>query len=193
MRNPQGSQVFHGVPQGPSIDVLIALELDLAHLNLGTFLYDKRQSDRGWRNLPNFGTDRGKLPAMLRQQTFDRHFRFLHFRWIILTLHRESDLGQLEAIENVTGGDGTQADIVNFTNCRFFFDLNDEPPAFGSLFAAKLYILEITCVPQRVEITFQRSCVVNVARVCEDACADRFGRNAAVFPNIDFGDSLALR
>ena len=185
MRNADGPQVLHGVTQHSRLDVLVALELDLAHLDLGTFLDHKRDSDRSRRNLPYFGANGGKLPAMFRQQALDRHFRFLHFRRVVLILHGQPDLRFLEAVQHVAGGDRTQANIVDLADGRLFLDLDNQPPPLRSLFPAKADVLEVTGVPQRIEIALQRGGIVDVAGVSEDARLDRFRGNSAISLDVD--------
>src|SRR5580698_6141305 len=88
VRYSDGPQVLHGVTHHPRPDVLIAFKLDLADLDLRTFLHHKRDPDRSRRNLPYFRADGGELPPVFGQQSFDRHFRFLHFRGVVLTFYR---------------------------------------------------------------------------------------------------------
>ena len=188
-----GPQVLHGVTQHARIDVLVALEPDLAHLDLRTFFDHKRDADCGRRNLPHFGPHRGKLPAMFRQQTFDRHFRFLHFRGIVLTLHRQSDLRFLEAVQDVAGGNRTMAYVGDLADGRLLLDLDNQPPTLGSLFPGKADILEVAGVPQRIEIALQRGGVIDITRMGEDARLDRFCGNPAVALNVDLRDDVGLR
>ena len=180
MRDADGPQVLHGIAQHSRLDVLVAFELDLADLDLGPFFDHKRDPDRGRRNLPYFRADGGKLPPMFGQQAFDRHFRFLDFRRIVLTLHRQADLRFLEAVEHVAGGNRTQADVVDLADGGLFLHLDNQPPALGSLFAAEADVFEIAGVPQRVEIALQGGGVVNIAGMGENARLDGFGGNAAV-------------
>ena len=133
VRNADGPQVLHGVTQHSRLDVLVAFELDLAHFNLGAFLDHKRDADRGRRNLPYFRPDGGELAAMFRQQAFDRHFRLLYFRGIVLAFHRQADFRFLEAVEHVAGGNRTQANVVDLADRRLFLDLDNQPPALWSL------------------------------------------------------------
>ena len=85
---------------------------------------------------------------MLRQQAFDGDFRFLHFRRIVLVLHRQADFRFFEAIEHVAGRDRTQADVVDLADGRLFFDLDNQAPALGSLFARKADVFEVAGIPQ---------------------------------------------
>src|ERR1700692_3142377 len=153
MRNADGPQVLHGIAQGSSIDVLIALKLYLSYFDLGTLFYYKLQAGCGGWNLPNFGADRGKLPAVFRQQPFDGHFRFFDLRRVVLTLNRQSHFCFFEAIQNIAGGNRTQADVIDLADGRLFFPLNDQPPPLWSLFPTKLDVLEVAGIPQRIEIT----------------------------------------
>jgi hypothetical protein len=77
VRDTDGTQVLHGVAKHARLHVLVALELDLAHLNLRAFLDHKRDANCGGRNLPDLGADGGELPAVFRQKAFYRDFRLL--------------------------------------------------------------------------------------------------------------------
>jgi|SRR5580692_9757617 hypothetical protein len=152
MRNADRLQVFHGRPQSPRIDVFVALELDLAHFYFRAFLDHECEADGCRRNLAYFRSDSGELPAVLRQQPFDRHFRFFYSRGVILILDRQSDLRQLKAIQHITRGDRTQADVVNLADRWLFLDVYDDPPTLRRLLPAELNVFEVTGVPKRVEI-----------------------------------------
>jgi len=39
-----------------------------------------------------------KLASVLGEQTFDGHFRFFDFGWVVLTLHGQADLRFLESV-----------------------------------------------------------------------------------------------
>jgi hypothetical protein len=192
VRNPDRPQVLHGVTQHSRLDVLVALELDPAHLDLGTFLDHKCDPDRGRRNLPYFRSNRCKLPAMLGQQAFDGHFGLFYFGGVILTFHRQSDLRLFEAVEDIAAGNRTVAGVIDLADRRLFLHLDNQPPTLRSLFPAKPDILEITRIPQRVEIALQRGGIVNVARVGEDARLNRLGWNSAVSLDVDLGNDVGL-
>jgi hypothetical protein len=55
-----------------------------------------------------------------------------------------------------------------------------DTPAFGTLFALDANVLEVSGVPQRVEVALQSGFIVNIARPREDAGANSIRRNAAV-------------
>ena len=137
MRDADGPQVLHGITQHSRFDVLVALELDLAHLDLGTFFDHKRDPDRSRRNLPYFGPDRGKLASVFRQQALDRHFRLLDFRGVVLTFHRQPNLRFFKAVEDVAVGNRTLAHVVDLADGRLFLDLDNQPPTLRSLFPVK--------------------------------------------------------
>ena len=109
MGNTNRLQILHGGPQDPCSDVLVALELDLAHFDLGPFLHHERDSDRRRRNLPYFRPDGRKLVSVLREQALDCYFRFLNAGRIILAFHRQADFRLLKAVEHVAGRDRAQA------------------------------------------------------------------------------------
>jgi hypothetical protein len=85
---------------------------------------------------------------MFGQKAFDRHFRFFHFRRVVLTLYRQADLRFLEAVQDVAGGDRTQAHVVDLADGRLFLDLDNQPPSLGSLFAAEADVFEVAGVPE---------------------------------------------
>src|SRR5215475_10128864 len=120
---------------------------------------------------------------MLGEQIFDYDLCPLDASRVILAFHRKSDLAILEAVQNVAGGYRTQTRIGNFTDSRLLFDVNVDAPAFGRLFPFEADILEIGGIPERIEVAFQSSGVINVARLGVNAGLDRFRRNAAVAVN----------
>jgi hypothetical protein len=65
-------------------------------------------------------------------------------------------------------------------------------PALGYLFALEADIVEIAGIPQRVEVAFQGSLVVNVACLGKETGADGLGRDAAVTVNDDVVNEVAL-
>src|ERR1051325_5417565 len=168
MGNSNRLQILHGRPEDTGLNVLIAFEFDFTDFNLGPFFDYEGDANCGWRNLPDLRPNRGKLPAMLGQQLFDRHFRLLDTRGIVLALYDQADLVLLEAVENVAVGNRASAHIINRSYRGLLFHLHDNSPALRGLLAQKFDVLEIPRVPKRVEIPLQRRGVVHIPRFSED-------------------------
>src|ERR1700683_2215230 len=180
MRNANGLQVLHRRPQNSRLDGLIAFELNFADLDLGPFLDHKCDTDRSGRNLAHFGADRSEEASMLREQILDRDFRLLDARGIVLAFDHQADFILLEAVQHITVGNRVEANVVDFADGWLFLPLDDDSPSFGSLFAKELDVFEVARIPQRIEIAFQRSGIVDVSRLGEDARPDGVGGNAPV-------------
>src|SRR6266851_1511404 len=175
MGNTNRLQILHGGAQDPCSDVFVALELDLAHFDLGPFLHHERDSDRRRRNLPYFRPDGRKLVSVLREQALDGDFRLL------------------KAVEHVAGRDRAQAEVIYFADGWLFPYLEDDPPALGRLLPEDLDIFEVACVPQRVEVALQAGWVVDVPGMSKNARPNGIGGNTAVALNVNFRDYVGLR
>ena len=81
--------------------MLIAGELDLAHLHRGAFLDVEIHLHRGRRNGLDLGLDGGKLVAVLGENFLEDGLGPLDLGRVVLALHREADLFLLEAVEHV--------------------------------------------------------------------------------------------
>jgi hypothetical protein len=193
MRNADRPQILHRTAQDAALDVLVAVELDLSDFDLGAFFDHERDAHRSGGNISYFCANGCKLAAVFGEQLLDGIFGFLDTRRIVLAFDHQPNLLLLESVENIAVGNSAQADVVDLTDRRLLLDLNDEPPAFGRLFAQKLDVLEISRVPQRIEVAFQRSLIVNIAGLGEDAGEDSVFGDAAISDHIDFGNDVALR
>ena len=100
---------------------------------------------------------------------FDRDFRLLDARGIVLALNDQSDFVLLEAVENVAIGNRTRAYVADLADRRLFLHLDDDAPALRRLFPQELDVFEVAGVPKGVEVAFQGGGVVDVARLGEDA------------------------
>jgi hypothetical protein len=67
-----------------------------------------------------------------------------------------------------------------------------ENPSLGGLLSFKTNIFEVAGIPQRVEVTLDRSLIVDISGVGEDSCFDRFSRNAAITVNSYVGNYILL-
>src|SRR5579863_2619586 len=130
---------------------------------------------------------------MLGKQVLDGNFRLLDAGGIVLTLHRKTDLIQLETVQDVTVGNRTGSDVGNFPNCRLLLDLDDDAPALRGLFTRELDVFEVAGVPQRVEIALHGGRVVNIARFGKNTSPDGLRRDAPVTGDVDLGDNVVLR
>src|SRR5215475_4586216 len=129
---------------------------------------------------------------MLGQQIFDYDLCSLDAGRVILAFDRKPDLTILEAVQHVTGGNRTQPRIGNFTDGRLLFDIDVDAPTFGGLLTLEADVLEVSCVPERIEVALQTGGVVDVARFGVNPSLDRLRGNAAVAVDYDFGDHVLL-
>ena len=67
-----------------------------------------------------------------------------------------------------------------------------DDPAFGRLLALKTDVLEVSRVPQGVEIALESGGVVDVSGMGENARLDGFGGDAAIAVDPDLADDLLL-
>src|SRR6266404_108643 len=192
MRNPDGPQEVHGVPQLAAFDVLIAFKLDTAYFDLRPFAHNECHADRCRWNGSNFGADGGELVPVLSQQLPDDDFRFLDLGGIVLRLGRDSDLFLFETVEDVALGNRIDPNIADFLNSGSFLDVDVQNPAFGSGFTLNANVLEVVCIPERVEVALDSSRVVDVSGTSEDVGANCLGGNAAVAVDLDSADDIGL-
>ena len=140
----------------------------------------------------HFGTDRGKLAAVFGQQFLNRDLRLLHLGGIILALWRKPHFGFFEAVEHIAGRDRTQSGVVDLPDRRALLDIDVDDPALGGLLALKPEILEVSRIPQRVEVTLDRRLVVYVTHPGEDSGLDGFLRNSPAAVNLNLDDQILL-
>src|SRR5215467_13803372 len=116
MWDADGLQVLHRRAQRAVVDVLVALEADVADLNLRALAHHERDADSRRGNGANLGSNRRELPPMLREQSLQRHFRFLDLGGVVLVLDRKPDLAFLETIEHIAGRNRTQSNVVDLAD-----------------------------------------------------------------------------
>ena len=68
VRHADGLQVFHRAPQSAALHVLVALKLDPANFDLGTFFHHEGDAYGGRRNGMNLGANGGELASVLGKQ-----------------------------------------------------------------------------------------------------------------------------
>src|SRR5207245_8267183 len=101
-RNSVRPVVAHGAQELAVAESMIASELDLADLDLGTLHNLENENDRVTRgDALILRRDFGELAPVLAEQILKNHFRFLDLRGIERTFHGEADFAFLEAIKNV--------------------------------------------------------------------------------------------
>src|ERR1039458_3227128 len=193
MGNADRSQILHRRAQNPRLDILVAFELDLADFDLRSFLDHECEADRSGRNLPQFCANGGELPPVFGKQVLDGNLCLLEAGGIVLTFDHQAYFVLLEAVEHVAIRNRTEANVVDFANCRLFLHLDNDPPALGGLLTEELDVFEVARVPQGVEVAFQRGGIVNVPGLGEDAGLDGIGGNAAVAADINLRNNIGLR
>jgi hypothetical protein len=67
-----------------------------------------------------------------------------------------------------------------------------DDPALGGLLALKPDILEVSRIPQRVEVTLDRRLIVYVADPAENSGLDGFLRNSSAAVNLNVNDQILL-
>src|SRR6266496_280371 len=131
--------------------MLVALELDASHFDLGPFPHYKSHPHRRRRYRPYFRTNGRELVSVLRQQLLNHDLSLLYLGRIVLRLRRNADFFLLEAVKNVTLRNRIDANVADVLDSRPLLDVDVEDPAFGSGFALEADVLKIVRVPKRVE------------------------------------------
>ena len=131
VRDADRLQVLHRALQLATVERLVALELDLADFDLGSFFDDEGQRHGGRRNGPHFRLHGGELVAVRRLQLLDHDFGVLHLGRIVLAFLGEADLLFLELVQNVALRNRTQAGVLDFADGRLLFNVDVDDPAFG--------------------------------------------------------------
>ena len=101
MRDSYRLGVLHRRAQFAAGNLLVAIEADFADFDLGSFLDDEVDADRGRWNPAYFSADGCELAPMLRQKILQHHLSFLQVGWIVLALLRKLDFFLLEALEYI--------------------------------------------------------------------------------------------
>src|SRR5208282_5112106 len=150
-RKAIGAVIAHRADQLAVGKGLVADEGDLADLDLGPLLDQKREF-HGVRSgdARKLGRDRGVLPAVFGEQLLDDDFGAADLGGIEGTLHRQSELALLVAIQDVGFGNGTVALVVDVPDDGTLFDVEDQDHGVGLLCAGLDFqpdVLEILGVP----------------------------------------------
>jgi hypothetical protein len=126
--------VTHGANELAIAESVIAGKFNPADLYLGTFLDFENEDDRvAGGDALVLRSDFGELAAVLAEQLFQDHFRFLDARGVELAFYGEADLALFETIENVRFGDGMNAVVTNAADDRALFDFEDDVLVIGAL------------------------------------------------------------
>ena len=99
----------------------------------------------------------------------------------------------LEPVQDIGGGDGVQALVVDLTDRRLLADDDVENDAIRGIFPLDLEILEVSGIPERVKIALDRRSVVRIALVGEKPGEDRLLGDAAVADDPNLPDDVLLR
>ena len=149
--------------------MLVAGELDLAHLYRGAFLDVEVDLDGSRRNGLDVGLDGGELVAVLGEQFFEDRLGALDLGGIVLALDGKADLFLLEAVEHVRVRDGIEAFVVDLADGGFFLDEDVEDDAFFRVFALDAQVFEVAGVPKGVEVALDGDGIVDIAVMGEEA------------------------
>src|SRR5664279_2977561 len=170
--------------------MLVAGEVNLANLNRGAFLDIEVDLHRGGRNGLDLGADGRELVAVLGENLAQHSLGPLDLGRVILAFLGEADLLFFEAVKNVGLRHDIQALVIDFANGGFFLDVNIQDDSFFGVLALDAQVLEVTGVPQRIEIAFDRDRIVRIANVGEQAGKDSLLGNAPVADNTNLVHGL---
>src|SRR6185437_8267306 len=187
-----GPQVLHGIAQFAALELAVALKTDAAHLNFGSFFDHEGNGNGGGRDGPHLGAHGSELPTMLGQQLLYDHGSLGHPGGIELALDGKPHLPFLKAVEHVTLRYRTKPQVVQLADGGLFLDINVDDPAFLAGLALEAQIIEVTGIPQGVEIAFQGGLVINVARPGKYVRPDSLAGNAAIAVNFNIFDDVLL-
>ncbi len=98
----------------------------------------------------------------------------------------------LEAVQNIRGRDRVQALVVDLADGRLFFNDDVENDALGGILPRDLQILEVSGVPERVEVALDGRRIVGISRVGKQPRQDGLSGNAAVADHPDLGHYARL-
>ena len=112
---------------------------------------------------------------------------------IIGAFHREAgDVLFLEAVQNIRGRDRVQALVVDLADGRLLFNDDVENDALGGILPRDLQILEVSGVPERVEVALDGRRIVGISGVGKQPRQHRLSGNAAVTDHPDLGHNTRL-
>ena len=181
VRDPHRPEVPHRRAQLARTHRLVAGESDIPDFYRGAFLDDEVDRDRGRRNGLDVRLYGRELVPVFGQQVADHIDRTRQPGRIVGALHREaSDMLFLEAVQNIRGRDRVQALVVDLANSRLFFNDDVENDALGGILARDLQILEVSGVPERVEVALDGRRIVGIPGVGKQPCQYRLSGNAAI-------------
>ena len=167
----------------------VARDQDLADFHLRAFV-DVEGELHGVRSGKSFvgGLDGRELAAVLGQQFFQDHFRFLDARGIELALDRQADFAVLEAVQDVGLGNRFVAFVLDAPDDRPFGHIKNDNFLVGFVGAVLNFqpdVLEILRVPQRMEIATERVFVYRIAGTGKNAGSKRFAANSSIALEFD--------
>src|SRR5689334_22738780 len=193
MRDADRLQVLHRRAKLPAGNFLVAVEPDVADFDLRSFLNNEVDANCRWRNFVNLSADGCELTTMFSKQVLQDDFGVLDLGRIVLALLRKADLLFLKAVEDVAICDRIQTDVLDLANRGLFRDVDVDDHAFLRVFALEADVVEVACIPERIEVAFQRLRIVNVARPGKHASSDGIGGYASLAVNVDLGNKRLLR
>src|ERR1700722_5920102 len=172
---------------------MVAGEGDIPHLHGGAFLDDEVDRDRGRRDGLDVRLYRRKLVPVLGQQFADHIDGPRQTGGIVGAFHREAgDMLFLEAVENIRSRDRVQALVVDLADGRLFFNDDVENDALGGILTCNLQILEVSGVPERVEVALDGRRIVGLVGVGKEPRQYRLSGDAAIADYPDLGHYTRL-
>ena len=169
--------------------MLVAHEANLADLYCRAFLDIEVDLHRSRRNGLDVGLDGGELVTVFGQDVFEDGLGALYLGCVVLALDGQANLFLLEPVENIGGGDGAVALVIDLADRGSFTDEDVKDDALLRVFAFDAQIFEVTRVPEGVEVSLNRQRIIGVAGMGEEAGENGFLWNAAVAddPNLIYG------
>ena len=162
---PDRLGVDHGVTQDAVVEVVVALEGDLAHLYGRSFLDLESDSYRRRRDGLIDGADGGELVSMLGEQVLQHSDGAHDASFIELALRDEANLGLLKALIHVGLGDRVEALVFHRGDVRLFSDINDKLNTGWGIDPLDLYLFEVAGVPDGVEVALDAGRIVGITLV----------------------------
>ncbi len=193
VRNPHWPKVPHRRAQLARAHRPVAGEGDIPHFHRGAFLDDEVDRDRGGRDGLDFRLYRRELVPVFGQQFADHIDRPRQPGGIIGAFHREAgDMLFLEAVQNIRSRDRVQALVVDLADGWLFFNDDVENNALGGILPRNLQILEVSGVPERVEVALDGRRIVGISGVGKQPRQHRLSGNAAIADHSDLGHNTRL-
>ena len=150
-----GCRFFIARMTSRSLNTVLPGDIDVAYLDLGTFVDFERDFERRRRNAAYLRVHAGRQVTVLGQQLDEHVLGALNFVGIVLRLDHQADLPILVTVQDVGDADGLVAFVLDGAHHRPLHHHETNDPAFLARLALDADIVETAAVPERHEVAVQ--------------------------------------